>query len=110
MSAGSRGRWVRLRRCVSIPQRTDQLLDFVALVFRVLLASSLNRCARGSRGMVCRRRLLLHKKKHERSCFVRLKDKLHFLPFSGTRRFGTQLVGPTGDRVKAKVAQSRSWP
>jgi hypothetical protein len=45
MSAGSTGRWARLRRCALVPQRIDQLPDFVALVFRVLLASSLNRCA-----------------------------------------------------------------
>jgi hypothetical protein len=55
----------------------------------------------GSRGMVCCRRLLIHKKKHDRVWFVWLKDKLYSLPFSGTRRL---LVGPTGDRVKAKVA------
>jgi hypothetical protein len=48
--------------------------------------------------------LLIHKKKQDRSCFAWLKDKLHFLPFSGTRRFGTQFVGPIGGRVKAKVA------
>jgi hypothetical protein len=45
------------------------------------------------RGIVCRL-LLIHKEKHDGFCFVWLKDKLHFLRFSGARRFGTKLVGP----------------